>query len=97
MQWQQEYLPPLIADIPQESLRSSFRVTALSWQALQLTGSAMAMGMVVLAQTPPMLLLLCSLLLQGVFASIGPWVIFVGVKLITKKLEKPDSRAFIMC
>ena len=44
-----------------------------------------------------MLLLLCCLLLQGVFASLGPWVIFVGVKLITKKLEKPGSRAFIMC
>ena len=43
-----------------------------------------------------MLLLLCCLLLQGVFAAIGPWVIFVGVKLITKKLEKPDSRAFLM-
>ena len=37
------------------------------------------------------------LLLQGVFAWIGPWVIFVGMKLITKKLEKPDSCAFIMC
>ncbi len=33
-------------------------VTALSWQALQLTGSAMAMGLVVLAQTFPMILLL---------------------------------------
>jgi MFS family permease len=33
-------------------------VTDLSWQALQLTGSAMAMGLVVLAQTFPMILLL---------------------------------------
>jgi hypothetical protein len=35
-----------------------------------------------------MLLLLCCFLLQGVFALLGPWVIFVGVKLITKKLEQ---------
>ena len=38
-----------------------------------------------------MLLLLCCFLLQSVFALIGPWVIFVGVKLITKKLEKQLS------
>jgi len=44
-------------------------VTALSWQALQLTGSAMAMGMVVLAQTLPMILLL---LLGGVVADRFP-------------------------
>jgi hypothetical protein len=31
------------------------------------------------------------LLLQGVFALLGPWVIFVGVKLITKKLERQPS------
>jgi len=35
-----------------------------------------------------MLLLLLCLLLQGIFAEIGPLVIFVGVKLITKKLEQ---------
>jgi MFS family permease len=40
-------------------------VTALSWEALLLTGSAMAMGIVVLAQTLPMILLL---LLGGVVA-----------------------------
>jgi MFS family permease len=44
-------------------------VTALSWQALQLTGSAMAMGMVVLAQTFPMILLL---LFGGVVADRFP-------------------------
>jgi hypothetical protein len=38
-----------------------------------------------------MLLLLVCLLLQGVFAEIGPWVLFVGVKLITKKLEQQPS------
>jgi hypothetical protein len=38
-----------------------------------------------------MLLLLLCFLLQGVFAEIGPWVIFVGVKLITKKLEQQQS------
>ena len=37
------------------------------------------------------LLLLLCLLLQGIFAEIGPWVIFVGVKLITKKLEQQPS------
>lgn len=35
-----------------------------------------------------MLLLLLCFLLQGVFAALGPWVIFAGVKLVTKKLEK---------
>jgi hypothetical protein len=35
-----------------------------------------------------MLLLLLCFLLQGVFALLGPWVIFVGVQLMTKKLEK---------
>src|SRR5213082_599338 len=44
-------------------------VTALSWQALQLTGSAMAMGIIVLAQTLPMILLL---LLGGVVADRFP-------------------------
>ena len=44
-------------------------VTALSWEALQLTGSAMAMGMVVLAQTLPMILLL---LFGGVVADRFP-------------------------
>ncbi len=44
-------------------------VTALSWQALQLTGSAMAMGLVVLAQTFPMILLL---LFGGVVADRFP-------------------------
>ena len=44
-------------------------VTALSWQALQLTGSATAMGLVVLAQTLPMILLL---LLGGVVADRFP-------------------------
>jgi MFS family permease len=44
-------------------------VTALSWQALQLTGSAMAMGLVVLAQTFPMVLLL---LFGGVVADRFP-------------------------
>ncbi len=44
-------------------------VTALSWQALQLTGSAMAMGIVVLAQTLPMIFLL---LLGGVVADRFP-------------------------
>jgi MFS family permease len=44
-------------------------VTALSWQALQLTGSAMAMGMIVLAQTLPMILLL---LFGGVVADRFP-------------------------
>ncbi len=44
-------------------------VTALSWAALQLTGSAMAMGIVVLAQTLPMILLL---LLGGVIADRFP-------------------------
>jgi hypothetical protein len=38
-----------------------------------------------------MLLLLFCLLLQGIFAEIAPWVIFVGVKLITKKLEKQQA------
>jgi hypothetical protein len=38
-----------------------------------------------------MLLLLCCFLLQGVFALLGPWVIFVGVKLMTKKLEKNST------
>jgi MFS family permease len=44
-------------------------VTALSWEALLLTGSAMAMGIVVLAQTLPMILLL---LLGGVVADRFP-------------------------
>src|SRR5436305_8967749 len=44
-------------------------VTALSWQALQLTGSDMAMGLVVLAQTFPMILLL---LFGGVVADRFP-------------------------
>jgi hypothetical protein len=38
-----------------------------------------------------MLLLLLCLLLQGIFAEIGPWVLFIGVKLITKQLEKQQS------
>src|SRR3989440_12266028 len=44
-------------------------VTALSWEALQLTGSATAMGIVVLAQTLPMIPLL---LLGGVIADRFP-------------------------
>src|SRR6266702_1600819 len=44
-------------------------VTALSWAALQLTGSAMAMGIVVLAQTLTMVLLV---LLGGVIADRCP-------------------------
>ncbi len=35
-----------------------------------------------------MLLLLVCFLLQGVFAAVGPWVIFVGAKLITRKVEQ---------
>ena len=38
-----------------------------------------------------MLLLLLCLLMQGVFAEIGPWVLFIAAKLITKKLEKQQS------
>ena len=40
-----------------------------------------------------MFLLLLCLLLQGVFAELGPWVIFVGVKLVTKKLEKTTEQS----
>jgi len=39
-----------------------------------------------------MLLLLLSFLLQGVFAALGPWVIFVGVKLVTSRLEEDADR-----
>jgi hypothetical protein len=35
-----------------------------------------------------MLLLAVCFLLQGVFAALGPVVIFVGVKLVTRKLEQ---------
>ena len=38
-----------------------------------------------------MLLLLLCFLLQGVFALLGPWVLFVAVKLITKQLEQQPS------
>lgn len=38
-----------------------------------------------------MLLLICCFLLQGVFAALGPWALFIGVKLITKKLENQPS------
>lgn len=35
-----------------------------------------------------MLLLLACFLLQGVFATLGPWMILIGVKLITRKVDQ---------
>ena len=35
-----------------------------------------------------MLLLLLCFLLQGVFAALGPWVIFAGVKLVYEEVRK---------
>lgn len=61
-------------------------VSALSTQEVNQWWSVIALPLV------GMLLLLCCFLLQGVFAQLGPWVIFVAVKLITKKLEQQPSR-----
>ena len=39
-----------------------------------------------------MLLLLACFLLQGIFAVVGPWLIFLGVKLITRKVDQTTIR-----
>jgi uncharacterized membrane protein len=38
-----------------------------------------------------MLLLLLCFLLQGVFAALGPWVIFVGAKLVSSRVRAADD------
>src|SRR5260370_8761433 len=51
-------------------------------------------GLLIALPVVGMLLLAGCFLLQGVFAALGPGVIFVGVKLVTRKLEKQQIYTF---
>ena len=44
-------------------------------------------GMLIALPIVGLLLLLLCFLLQGIFAVVGPWMIFLGVKLISKRIE----------
>ncbi|HKF36236.1 MAG TPA: hypothetical protein VKB35_04990 [Ktedonobacteraceae bacterium] len=75
---------------PSRKSTPGWDISALSTPEVNQWWSVIALPMV------GMLLLLCCYLLQGVFAQLGPWAIFVAVKLITRRLEqKPpcDGRA----
>jgi hypothetical protein len=51
-------------------------------------------GLLIALPVVGILLLVVCFLLQGVFAALGPVVIFVGVKLVTRKLEKQQIYPF---
>ena len=45
-------------------------------------------GLLIALPMVGILLLLVCFLLHGIFAALGPWLIFVGVKLMTKSIER---------
>lgn len=71
------------------------RTSAPGWKGLGLSRHEITQwGLLIALPVVGMLLLVVCFLLQGMFAALGPVVIFVGVKLVTKKLEKQQIYPF---
>lgn len=71
------------------------RTSAPGWKGSDLSRHEITQwGLLIALPVVGMLLLVVCFLLQGVFAALGPVVIFVGVKLVTKKLEKQQIYPF---
>src|SRR5258706_4384722 len=71
------------------SLLQQSRKSAPGWKSSGLSHHEITQwGLLIALPVVGMLLLVVCFLLQGVFAALGPVVIFVGVKLVTRKLEQ---------
>ena len=77
------------------SLLQQGRKSAPGWDGSSLSRHEITQwGLLIALPVVGMLLLVVCFLLQGVFAALGPVVIFVGVKLVTRKLEKQQIYPF---
>jgi len=77
------------------SLLQQSRKSAPGWKSSGLSRHEITQwGLLIALPVVGMLLLAVCFLLQGVFAALGPVAIFVGVKLVTRKLEKQQIYPF---
>ncbi len=77
------------------SLLQQGRTSAPGWKGSGLSRHEITQwGLLIALPVVGILLLVVCFLLQGVFAALGPVVIFVGVKLVTRKLEKQQIYTF---